>query len=93
MIYRAAIYHPRCEEAVTLTPLFPLATRCFSAYYFSVSTVEEIQQAIEKLSLSERGKLAKWFNGWEDDDWDKQMAADFAPGGRYEHVPERRLHM
>jgi hypothetical protein len=54
-----------------------------------VSTVEEIQQAIEKLSLSERGKLAKWFNGWEDDDWDKQMAANFAPGGRYEHVPER----
>ena len=54
-----------------------------------MSTVEEIQQAIEKLSLSERGKLAKWFNGWEDDEWDKQMAADFSPGGRYEHVPGR----
>ena len=55
----------------------------------AVSTVEEIQQAIEQLSLSERGRLAKWFNGWEDDEWDKQMDADFGPGGRYERVPAR----
>lgn len=54
-----------------------------------MSTVEEIQAAIEKLSLSERGQLAKWFNGWEDDDWDRQMATDFGPGGRYEHAPDR----
>jgi hypothetical protein len=54
-----------------------------------VSTVEEIQNAIEKLFLSERGRIAKWFNGWEDDGWDKQMAADFGPGGRYERVPDR----
>jgi hypothetical protein len=74
-------------------PRLTLATHGFSSYYFRVSTVEEIQQAIEKLSLSERGKLAKWFNGWEDDDGDKQMAADFGPGGRYEHVPERRLRL
>ena len=54
-----------------------------------MSTVEEIQAAIEKLSLSERGQLAKWFNGWEDDDWDKQMVSAFGPGGRYERVPDR----
>lgn len=54
-----------------------------------MSTVEEIQHAIEQLSLSERGRLAKWFNGWEDDEWDKQMAADFGSGGRYERVPDR----
>ena len=54
-----------------------------------MSTVEEIQTAIEKLSLSERGRIAHWFNGWEDDDWDKQMAEDFGPGGRYERVPDR----
>ena len=58
-------------------------------YGYSMSTVEEIQTAIEKLSLSERGRIAKWFNGWVDDDWDKQMAKDFGPGGRYEHVPNR----
>jgi len=53
-----------------------------------VSKVEEIQAAIEKLSLSERSQLAKWFNGWEDDEWDKQMSADFGPTGRYERVPD-----
>jgi len=54
-----------------------------------MSTTEEIQTAIEKLSLSEQGQIAKWFNGWEEDDWDKQMTADFSPGGRYERVPDR----
>lgn len=48
-----------------------------------MSTVAEIKKAVEKLSLSERAELAKWFNGWEDDEWDRQMAADFAPGGRH----------
>ena len=54
-----------------------------------MSSTEEIQIAIEKLSLSEQAQIAKWFNGWEDDDWDQQMAADFGPGGRYERVPDR----
>jgi hypothetical protein len=51
-------------------------------YRTAMSTVAEIRNAIEGLSLRERGELAKWFNGWEDDDWDKGMARDFAPGGR-----------
>jgi len=55
----------------------------------TMNAVEEIQTAIERLSLSERGRLAQWFNGWEDDDWDKEMASDFGPGGRYENVPRR----
>ncbi len=54
-----------------------------------MSTLQEIQQAIEQLSLSERAQLAKWFNGWEDDEWDQQMYRDFAKGGRYEQVPKR----
>ena len=51
-----------------------------------MSTVAEIKQAVTKLSLSERAEFAKWFNGWEDDEWDRQMAADFTPGGRYANV-------
>jgi hypothetical protein len=51
-----------------------------------MSTVAEIKQAVTKLSLSERAEFAKWFNGWEDDEWDRQMAADFAPGGKYAGV-------
>jgi hypothetical protein len=52
----------------------------------SMSSLGEIQQAIENLSLAERAELAKWFNGWQDDEWDRQMAADFASGGRLEHL-------
>ena len=51
--------------------------------------MEQIEQAIEELSLSERGRLAKWFNGWEDDEWDRQMEQDFGAAGRYEKVPDR----
>ncbi len=54
-----------------------------------MSTLQEIQQAIEELPLSERSQLAKWFNGWEDDEWDQQMYRDFSKGGRYEQVPKR----
>jgi hypothetical protein len=51
-----------------------------------MSTVAEIKAAVSNLSLSERAEFAKWFNDWTDDDWDRQMAADFAPGARYEGV-------
>ena len=46
-------------------------------------TVAEIKQAVTQLSLSERAEFAKWFNGWTDDEWHRQMAADFAPGGKH----------
>ena len=45
-----------------------------------MSTVEEIKSAIEQLSLQQRAELARWLYGWEDDDWDKQIAADFEAG-------------
>lgn len=45
-----------------------------------MSTLEEIKAAIEKLSLEERGKLARWLHGWSDDEWDRQMEADARSG-------------
>lgn len=45
-------------------------------------TVEAIKDAIAALPMEERNSLALWLNGLEYDDWDKQMAEDFAPGGR-----------
>ena len=45
-----------------------------------MSTVEEIKQAISKLSLSERGEIARWLHGWTDDEWDRQMKDDLAAG-------------
>jgi len=54
-------------------------------YNSSMSTVEEIKSAIQKLSLEERAEVAKWIHGWEDDDWDRQMAAD-AKAGRLDKL-------
>jgi hypothetical protein len=45
-----------------------------------MSRVEAIISEIQQLSLSERAELAKWLHGWEDDDWDCQMARDAAEG-------------
>lgn len=50
-----------------------------------MTTLEQIKQAIEKLSLEERGQLAKWFHGWEDDDWDLQMKQDVS-SGKLDHL-------
>ncbi len=43
-------------------------------------TVEEIKAAIPKLTLEQRGELARCLHGWEDDAWDEQMKRDFANG-------------
>ena len=45
-----------------------------------MSTVAEIREAIEKLSLEERAALMSELMGFEDDDWDRQMKADAAAG-------------
>jgi hypothetical protein len=45
-----------------------------------MSTVKEIKAAISKLTFEERAELARWFHGWKDDDWDRQMASDAAAG-------------
>jgi hypothetical protein len=43
-------------------------------------SLAEIQSAIEQLSFEERAKLAAWFHGWRDDEWDEQMKRDVAEG-------------
>ncbi len=45
-----------------------------------MSTVEEIKAAIQKLSLEQKAEIARWFHGWTDDEWDRQMAEDAAAG-------------
>jgi hypothetical protein len=45
-----------------------------------MSTVEEIKIAVQKLSLEEKAEFARWFHGWQDDPWDRQMAQDIAAG-------------
>ena len=45
-------------------------------------TVDAIKEAIAHLPEEERHSLAVWLNEMDSDDWDKEMARDFAPGGR-----------
>lgn len=48
-------------------------------------TVEEIQSAIDKLSLEERAELMRRLHGWVDDEWDEQMSRD-AEAGKFDGI-------
>ena len=52
-------------------------------------TVEAIKEAIARLPEYDRHSLASWLNELDYDDWDKQMVADFSPGGRGTALVER----
>jgi len=43
-------------------------------------SIDQIKEAIERLSLEERAELAAWLHGWKDDEWDGQMKRDIASG-------------
>ena len=43
-------------------------------------SIDQIKEAVEKLSLEERAQFAAWFHGWKDDEWDEQMKRDIADG-------------
>jgi hypothetical protein len=45
-----------------------------------MSTISEIEQAIERLAPDERARLAAWLARREAQDWDAQMDADAASG-------------
>ena len=53
-----------------------------------MSTVAEIREAIQKLSLEERVELMAELHGFEDDDWDRQMKAD-AAAGKFDEMNRR----
>ena len=47
-----------------------------------MSTVAEIKAAIDQLSPQERCELESLLHPWEEDDWDRRMAADAEAGGK-----------
>ena len=47
-----------------------------------MSTVAEIKAAIDQLSPQERCELESLLHPWEEDDWDRRMAADAEMGGK-----------
>lgn len=52
-------------------------------------TLETIKEVIVGLPEDERRSLALWLNGLDCDEWDKEMARDFSPGGRGGHLVEK----
>ena len=52
-------------------------------------TVQALKEVIVGLPEEERRSLALWLNGLDCDDWDKEMAQDFSPGGRGAHLVEK----
>ena len=51
-------------------------------------TVDAIKDAITGLPDEDKIALATWLSLQTMDEWDRQMARDFAPGGRGVHVIE-----
>jgi hypothetical protein len=53
-----------------------------------MSLLEDAKTIVGRLSLSERAEFARWFHGWTDDDWDRQIAADANAGKLDELIAE-----
>lgn len=45
-----------------------------------MSTVEEIEDAVRKLTPTERATFREWFAQFDAAEWDRQMEADAAAG-------------
>jgi hypothetical protein len=49
-------------------------------YVVDMSALEQIKEAIPKLTLEERAEVARCLHEWTDDAWDEQMRSDLAAG-------------
>jgi len=43
-------------------------------------SVQEIKEAVQRLSLEERAEIAACLHSWSDDAWDEKMKSDLASG-------------
>jgi hypothetical protein len=43
-------------------------------------SVQEIKEAVQRLSLEQRAEVAACLHSWADDEWDKEMKRDLAAG-------------
>jgi hypothetical protein len=55
-----------------------------------MSTVEQIEAAIQKLPREDFFRLHEWVRGRFDDEWDKQIEED-ALSGRLDHLAQEAL--
>jgi hypothetical protein len=45
-----------------------------------MSSVDEIEEALRRLSPEDRAAFRKWFSEFDADEWDRQFEADVAAG-------------
>ena len=45
-----------------------------------MSTVQDIEEAVKKLSEKERAKFRAWYAKFDGEEWDRQVEADVAAG-------------
>ena len=53
-------------------------------------TVQEIEQAISRLSSKELSRLREWFDKFDADVWDRQFAGD-AQAGKLDRLADRAI--
>jgi hypothetical protein len=51
-----------------------------TAQYNSVMSVQEIEQAVRRLSPDDRAEFRAWFAEFDADEWDQQFEDDVAAG-------------
>jgi hypothetical protein len=57
----------------------------FTHLYY-VSSVQEIQAAIQKLPEAEYQSLERWWQAFQEQHWDAKLAQDSKPGGRLSRI-------
>ena len=79
--------HYRCPQDLPLAQFhFGYIFYCISPPQHDIlgnttmSTVQEIKQAVRKLPLNKRLKVVKWVTAFDNDEWDKQISKDAASG-------------
>jgi hypothetical protein len=63
------------------------------AVSFKRVSLIELKETIQKLSVEERAELNRVLYGWEDDEWDQQMADDVASGRLDEAIKRAEADM
>lgn len=56
------------------------AQRRNSAIIELMSTLEEIEAAVQQLPLAKRAEFRAWFQSFDETDWDQQMEDDITTG-------------
>jgi hypothetical protein len=65
-----------------------VAKHCLNYYIPVMSTVAEIEKALQTLPVEEARKIAGWLQRYLDETWDKQIEGDIV-AGRLDKVWER----